>query len=455
MGNDDAHGDMEDIMTEAAQRSCFIWCRSSVLLGTVFLFSTWNPCISVAVSSSEKLAEAETAESLRRFDQAATAYRDHLLQNPHNDQVRAKLARVLAWSGQYTDAEQLYRDILSRHPNDLDIQTALARVKAWQGDYVAAQRLCEAVLRLDPANDEARRGLADTLYWSHDYSKALAEYERVAAARPSNELTQRIEDIRALQDQLTQSQRLRAPVGPDRMRPILPFRDYAKVGYGHYPYTHGIADERHYLVEGAHAFGEQTAVARVEPTDRFGLTDVPLSGELYSPLWHKAWGYLTGAVTPNAQFMPDYAIGGEVYQGLSPLSSALSAFEPSLGYRHLQFKSTGIDLLVPGLTVYLPYNIWITEKVYLVPTTGAVTLSSMLTWRPTERVQVWISGAFGTSGERIFAQQDFVRVPSTIFQGGLIFPLSASLSAEVLGLYEDRESLYRRQGGMVNLIWHY
>ncbi len=408
-----------------------------------------------ASSAGEEPVDAGTTESVHELGRDAEAYRRHLAQDPANDEVRAKLARALGWSGQHAEAERLYREILSRHPADRDVLTALARVRAWQGDYVGARRLYAEVLTVDPSNDEARLGLADTFYWSGDSSRALEEYQRVAAVKPSAELLKRIEDVRARENQLTRSQQQRAPVGTGRISPVLPFRDYVKVGYGHYGYTNNIPDERRYLVEGARAFGNQTAVVRAEPTSRFGLTDVPLSGELYSPLWEKAWGYLGGSVAPGARFMADYSIGGEVFQGLGILSTTLSAFEPSLGYRHLQFKSMGVDLLIPGLTLYLPYHVWITEKVYFVPDTGAVTLSSMVTWRPTDRVQVWVSGAFGTAGERIVAEQDFVRVPSRILQAGIIFPLSESFSAEAVGVYEDREALYRRQGGLFNLIWHY
>ncbi len=382
-------------------------------------------------------------------------YRTALAQDPSNDEIRGKLARTLALSGEYTESEKLYREILIRQPGNRDIKTALARVKAWQGQYGLAQDMYEEILAAHPGEEEARRGLADVLYWKGDFASALAQYEQLAVQRPSQELARQITKVRAAQDSLSESQLLRAPFETTDKPPRLPFRNYIKAGYSQYPYTNNIKDERHYLLEGAHAFGNQTAVLRVEPTSRFGLNDVPLSGELYSTLWKRAWGYLAGSVTPNARFMPDYSAGGEIYQGLKSVSSFLSFLEASFGYRHLQFKSTGVDLLMPGIIIYLPHDIWITEKVYFVPTTGAITLSSMLTWRPTDRVQMWFSGAFGTAGERIFAEQDFVRVSSTIFQAGIVLPLSDSFSAEVVGLYEDRGFLYTRQGGTINLLWHY
>jgi YaiO family outer membrane protein len=144
-----------------------------------------------------------------------------------------------------------------------------------------------------------------------------------------------------------------------------------------------------------------------------------------------------------------------LFQGLGAAHSVFTPLEISFGYRHLRYKKDGIDLFMPGLTVYFPYNVWLTEKIYYIPDTGAITLASQLTWRPQDRLQFYASGSFGTSGERIVATQDFTRVQSRTVQGGVTFPLSARFSAEASGYYEDRGILYIRRGGMLNLIVHW
>lgn len=185
------------------------------------------------------------------------------------------------------------------------------------------------------------------------------------------------------------------------------------------------------------------------------MHDTPLSGELYSPLWSGAWGYIGGSAAVNAQFVPTWSAGGEVFQGLGLLARKLSFLEVSFGYKRMAFKSTGIDLLTPGLTIYFPWNIWLTEKISYVPNQGSITLSSQLTWRPQERLQFFVSGGYGTSGERIVSVQDFTRIKSMIWQGGVVFPIAARFSGEVSGYYEDRGFLYVRRGLTFNLIWHW
>ena len=121
----------------------------------------------------------------------------------------------------------------------------------------------------------------------------------------------------------------------------------------------------------------------------------------------------------------------------------------------MAFRSTHIDLLTPGITIYLPWNFWLTERIVYVPEQGSMTASTQITWRPTDRLQFRLSGAYGTSGERIVAVLDFQRVKSTIWQAGMIFPITERISGEVHGYYEDRGFLYVRRGGTMNFIWHW
>ena len=100
-------------------------------------------------------------------------------------------------------------------------------------------------------------------------------------------------------------------MGP-RARPALPFRNYVKLGYSHYTYTNGFPDERDGVIEAAKPMGELTFVGRITPLNRFGLHDTPVSGELYSPLWKRAWGYLGASGAINPGFVPNLTVGGEV-----------------------------------------------------------------------------------------------------------------------------------------------
>jgi YaiO family outer membrane protein len=438
-----------------------------------------------------------------QYDEAVSHYQTLLARHPADLDLRVGLARVWSWQKNFVEAEGLYRAVLREAPDHLDATRGLAdtlwwnqrprealslyealyralpdpdigqrieamkaelreaarsviaqqilraREQAWSRQYELAIHNYRAVLLEDPANVEAKQGLADVLYWSGRYQDALQLYEAVYAETNDAELPDRMQAVRA---ELLLS--ARAPVSRGAGLAI-PFRDYLKVGYSHYAYTNKYPDERDALVEAAKPIGTMTLVGRVEPLNRFGLHDTPVSGELYSPLWSRAWGYLGGSGAVNAQFVPTWSAGGELFQGLGAVSSSLSFLEVSAGYKRMTFKSADIDLVTPGLTIYLPWNIWVTEKISYVPKQGSITAATQVTWRPRDRLQFFLSGAHGTSGERIIAVQDFQRVKTTIWQGGVIFPITERVSGEASGYYEDRGFLYVRRGGTFNLIWHW
>ena len=396
------------------------------------------------------LEEGRQLETEHNYSAAAAGYREALVQQPGNDEVRVKLARILSWQGSHEEAASLYGDVLISHPEDHELLVALARVRSWQKQFGEAQRLYDAVLQADPANLEARRGLAELAHWQGHRAEALARYEALLAEAHDPETQRRLQAVKS--ELLVSPQ---AAVGQGLAGLRLPYRDYAKIGYGHYSYTKGIANEWDLLFEIAKPIGDQTLVLRAEPLNRFGRQDTPVSAEYYSPLWERAWGYVAVQGTINPHFTPNYSFIGDVHQGLGALHSSLARIEVSIGYRRLNFKQDDIDLLLPAVTFFLPFNLWLTEKVYYVPDTGAITLALQLTWRPHDRVQFYASGSFGTSGERIVATQDFTRISSHTIQGGAILPVGRLFSIEVTGFYEDRSILYVRRGGSLNLIYHW
>jgi len=429
--------------------------RSALLVFFIMLVEVLLTC-SVLFAGTELqtpgqiLETAQTFERRQEYPQAIVAYREYLRLRPENDEARGVLAKLLSWQREYDEAISLYRDILTRHPTDLDVRTALARVLSWQKRFDEARAIYDEVLKEHPKNFDARKGRADVAFWRGDRTEALSLYESLFAETKDPEVQRQIQSVKA---ELVASLHARIGQGLTGLR--LPYRDYAKAGYGHYAYTRNQPDERALLFEVAKPIGDQTLLVRVEPINRFGHQDTPVSAEYYSPLWQHAWGYVAAQGTINPHFAPNYSFAGEMAQGLGVMHSSLAPFEVSFGYRRLNYKEDDIDLLLPGLTVYLPFNLWLTERVYFVPSTGAITLSSQLTWRPTDRLQFFASGSFGTSGERIVAMQDFTRVPTQTIQGGVMFPITDRFSAEAVGFYEDRESLYVRRGGSMSLIYHW
>ena len=401
-------------------------------------------------SAEELLNRAQALEKIDQQSEAIAAYRDYLRARPEDDEARARLARLLSWQNQFAESAALFREILSRHPADVDVRIGLARVLSWQKEFAEARALYERILSEQPHNLEARRGLADVFYWSGNYTQALRLYEGIYAETKDPELLKSIANVRA-----EINQRLRAPVGAVGEKLTLPYRDYLKFGYGHGTFSNQTPNERAWLWEFAKPLGEQTIVARAEVLNRFDKHDGPISAEFYSPLWNQAWGYLGIGIAASPQFSSKFNLSGEIFQGLGVLHPALSFLEPSFGFRWLSFAQSKAEILVPGLTIYFPGALWLSEKVYYSPDTNAATLQSEITWQPAERLRLFVSGSFGKSGERIGVVSDLAKIHSWMVRGGVMFPLTDRFSAETAAFYEERSKLYIRRGGSFNLIYHW
>jgi YaiO family outer membrane protein len=388
-------------------------------------------------SPSDLLKQAKQYEADKRYDDAISAYREFLTMRPENDEVRASLARLLSWAEDFEEAARLYRDILTRYPTDLEIRTALARVLSWQKKFTESRALYEEVLREDPNNIEALRGLADTLVWTGEQQKAVPVYQALYERTQDPEVAGKIDRIRA------------------NFTPSLPYRDYLKFGYSHFTYSRRSPNEREWQIEAAKPLGDQTLIGRVQVINRFGKLDVPVSADLYSPLWSKAWSYVSLGGGIEADFSPKIYVASELYQGIGALHPALSFLEPSIGFRWMSFSGAKVEVLIPGLTIYLPSDVWLTERAYYVPDANTVTVSSQLNWQIHDRLRVFFAAAFGRTADRFETIQDFQSTSSQIFRLGGTFPITSRVSGEAWGYYEQRKDLYARRGASFQLIYHW
>ena len=408
-----------------------------------------------AGSSAELLSQAQAAEKAGQYEQAITIYRNYLSRNPNDDEARTAFAFALVRNNQFAEASAAYQEILSRYPHNLDVQVALARVSSWQKKYAEARALYEQVLRENPTYTDAKQGLADTLFWNGEDAAALTLYEEVYIDAPTAELAQQIALVKNRIATLA-SQPIEATpaVGTSVAEEESTLsRDHISIGYSHFRYSNSIPDEQIWQLQAVKHIGSQTFVGRIESIDRFGDHDTVFSGEIYSSFWNKAWGDLAFSVSPNPKFSSQWTLGGDIYQGLGTLHPLLQRFELSCGYRHMSFAATEVDLFSPGVTVYLPYNLWLTEQVYMVPKTDSGSLASRLDWQPADRWHAFISGSFGQSVERPTAVQDIAKVNTLRLAGGLTFPLTRRITAEISYQYEDREKFYSLEGGTINLIY--
>ena len=115
------------------------------------------------------------------FERATELYRQALAETPGADDVRLRLARVLAWQQRYDESLVEYGRLLEADPVPEGAAVERAEVLSWAARYDEALAAFEALLAEEPEDARAARGLARTLAWSGRKGEADAAFERALA----------------------------------------------------------------------------------------------------------------------------------------------------------------------------------------------------------------------------------------------------------------------------------
>ncbi|HEU5451962.1 MAG TPA: tetratricopeptide repeat protein, partial [Terriglobales bacterium] len=83
-------------------------------------------------------ARVQQAIAEHRWVEALEVTETRLSDVPGDAEAHGERARLLAWSGRWSEAEAEYRWVLARSPDDVDILTGLADVFVWQGRHEEA-----------------------------------------------------------------------------------------------------------------------------------------------------------------------------------------------------------------------------------------------------------------------------------------------------------------------------
>ncbi len=149
-------------------------------------FDEAQACFQRSVDGGNPVARRGLVEVHRRqgdVDAAVKQLHALLAVNPDDQQAKRDLAAVLAsMPDQRDEAVGLYDQLLERHPTDHALKVDKAFVLAWSGQYQEAQSLFEQVLDGQVPTDTHRRatiGLADTHSWSGRHRRAAELYRQV------------------------------------------------------------------------------------------------------------------------------------------------------------------------------------------------------------------------------------------------------------------------------------
>jgi YaiO family outer membrane protein len=217
--------------------------------------------------------------------------------------------------------------------------------------------------------------------------------------------------------------------------------NYLMVKWAFYEYTKGIDDERNYIIELSQKIKKITIITGYSNIHRFGSKDHQIGVDIYSTLGGgtKRWGYVALSISPDADFLPRWTIGSAIYQGYRN-------FEFSIGYTHMRFKTSTVDIFIPGVIVYFPYGVFLNERFYFIPKNSTSTLVSILNYNPNHKIRGFYSFAFGKSAEDISTLQDVEKFTTYSHRLGIEYRINTPLSIGAELYYRHRKALYDTSG---------
>jgi tetratricopeptide (TPR) repeat protein len=162
--------------------------RIAQSVATLSLFFVCSP-IFVAAQTTADLWKQTLQEQVRGHDLEAaqqTAER-RISEAPADLEAHGWRARVLAWRGQWAEAEFEYRFVLRQAPNDTEILTGLADVLSWQQRAREALQVLDQARAVQPTQIDILIRRARLLAGTGRTREARAEFRHVLAIEPSNE----------------------------------------------------------------------------------------------------------------------------------------------------------------------------------------------------------------------------------------------------------------------------
>jgi YaiO family outer membrane protein len=418
-----------------------------------------------AMSYEEGLAKIQGLIKSSDFKRAEDLTNEMLRIYPGNQEFQSILARLYSWQGKYEDSVKLYQDILSKKYSP-EVKTELDKVIASKNlddiknlQSMVGPKEYEAKLReyYESGKDPYNSGYLLGMHYieDRDFDKAAKVFEELQTRFPKDTnlkilyLESLIENknytvARKYYSDLKQEEEEEVAF-IDRNRGDLEYKlhnNYFMLKGGYYLYPPNIQNEKELTLELSQGIGNFTLIPRYSNISRYGLNDNQLGLDLYSTLGSKRYGYVSFTASPDAQFLPVWTAGAEIFQGIDN-------FEFSFGYTRMNFQTSGVNILKPGVRVYLPLRTSIDEKLYYVPDNQAYSLLSTLNWEPSHIFSAFYTFGFGQLAERLTSSQDLSKLNSFSHTLGLRYRFMPELSINTEFLWTHREGLYDITGASV------
>lgn len=320
------------------------------------------------------------------------------------------VAKDLVKQNKYTEAEKIYTDLLVQDSSNNDARFALGLLYSWSKQYDKARTVFSTVLRTRPTSKEVYIAALNNELWAEKYQLALVLADKTKSVLPDdadilirkakalNYLRQSDDAILILNDYLKKDNNNQDI--KDLLETIQSENKKNSIGISYtYDYFNNASPWQLAYLQYKRKTKLGAVIGRFNYAKRFGSNGYQMEVDAYPTLTSKSYAYVNVGYSPSSLF-PVFRLGMDYNRKLP------NAFEASLGFRYLDFRSSTVIIYTGNLGKYFG-NYWLNFRPYVTPDNNDVSFSGYLTLRryfSTPEDYIGFQVGYGTSPDDRYRQ---------------------------------------------------
>lgn len=388
------------------------------------------------------------------FAQAELLYTKAVRLAPHDADLFIKLGNVQAFQQNFIDAEKNYDQALAIDPDAVEAYLGKVNSAVWRKNFALARNRIDRLLARYPDNEEVALANGQLLLLEKNYPAAIEVFENIIAANANSAAAwigvgdgkRGLLNDKQAYVAYQQAQHI-APTNSDVVNRLkAPIRkrwrldadtSYSKLTSPYKNWGEGGVALTYRLSE------KTSLTGRIGLSRRFDMDDQQIELGVAHQFGNQLWGYLSGVVTPEADFLARYIIraGGSV--GIGKLGDKVGMLNATLDMKSEWYDNGVVKTITPGLRQafldekFVVYAQWINVFDQWNQHAGGYMVRAEATPIDWLHIHAGYSDTLESSGDRM--------IPTTAIFGGAAFDISEDLTVGFNIAKEERQNAYNRK----------
>lgn len=310
------------------------------------------------------MARARNLRMRAQFAEAEVVYRAVLKRHPQNVDALVALGLTVGSQQRFDEAAALYEQALVIDPQSVDAQLARVRLAMWRGDVGGARKLLSGASALTAGHQEAAGLDARITLLEGDYDLAEQKFQTLIEANPEDvEALVGLGDVRRArgdEDAALETYKRASVIDPvskdikDRLSVKPPPRWRLDIGGEVSALSGGRANWTDSSMALAYRFAPQTwGSLRTRLATRGNTVDTQLEARLDHSFQPGFSAYSLVAVTPDANFLADFSVGGGASWRVVDQAGEIGPITANVDARYDVFDGEDVWTIAPWMQVHL------------------------------------------------------------------------------------------------------